>query len=100
MNENVLIGSPTVFSTNQLPVSDESIPKQEDVARWPFLNGVRLLIGLDVPKALQSEEVRKSQQGGPFAVRIWLESKFCWALNGPLQRDGMKSKQCHLSNVL
>ncbi len=35
MNENVLIGWSTVFSTNQFPISEESIPKQEDVARWP-----------------------------------------------------------------
>ena len=64
VDENVLVGLPMVFSTNQLPVSEECIPKQEDVARWPYLNDVRLpkeaddqkvnlIIGLDVPEALQ-----------------------------------------------
>ena len=48
-----------VFSTNQIPVSEECILKQEDVARWPYLKDVRLpkdtdeqklnlFIGLDV----------------------------------------------------
>ncbi len=56
---------------------------------------INLLIGLDVPEALQPEEIRMRQQGGPFAVR----TKFGWTLNGPLQRDRMKGMQCHLSNV-
>ena len=106
-DENFLVGLPMVFSTSQLPVSEECIPKQEDVARWPYLINVRLpkeadeqkanlLIGLDVPEALQPEEIRKGQQGGPFAVR----TKFGWTLNGPLQRNEMKSKQCYLLNVM
>ena len=57
---------------------------------------VNLLIGLDVPETLQPEEIRKGQQGGPFAVR----TKFGWTLNGPLQRNETKSKQCYLSNVM
>ena len=92
---------------NQPPVSEECIPKQEDVARWPYLNDVRLpeeaddqkvslLIGLDVPESLQPEEIRKGQQGGPFPVR----TKFGWTLNRPLQRNKTKSKQGYLSNVM
>ena len=107
VDENVLVGLPIAFSINQLPVSEECIPKQEDVARWPYLNDVRLpkeadeqnvnlLIGLDVPEALQPEEIRKGQQCRPFAVR----TKFGWMLNGPLQRNEMKSKQCYLSNFM
>ena len=96
-----------LFSTNQLPVSEECIPKQEDVARWPYLNDARLpkeveeqkvnlLICLDVPEPLQPEEIRKGQQGGPFAVR----TKFGWTWNEPLQINETKSKQCYLSNVM
>ena len=70
VDENVLIGLPMAFSMNQLSVSEEWISKQGDVARWPYLNIVRLpeeaddqkvnlLIGLDVPEALQAEEIRK-----------------------------------------
>ena len=63
VDENVFIGLPMAFSMNQLLVSEECIPKQGDVARWPYLNNVRLpeeaddqkvnlVIGLDVPEAL------------------------------------------------
>ena len=96
------------FSTNQLPVSEECIPKQEDVARWSYLNDdvrlpkevdtqkVNLLISLDVPEAIQPEQIRKEQQGGPFAVR----TKSGWTSNGLSQRNETKSKQCYLLNVM
>ena len=29
-----------------------------------------------------------------------MRTKFGWTLNGPLQREEMKGKQCYLSNVL
>ena len=41
------------FSTNQLPVSEECIPKQEDVARWPYLNDVRL------PKEADDQKIKR-----------------------------------------
>ncbi len=41
---------------------------------------VNLLIGADVPEALQPLEIRKSENGGPFAVK----TVFGWTLNGPL----------------
>ena len=62
------------------------LPKEADDQK------VNLLIGLDVPEALQPEEIRQGQQGGSFAVR----TKFGWTLNGPLQRNETKSKQCYL----
>ena len=80
-----------MFSTAKLPVSAESIPCQEDVDRWPHLRGIRiseidanvgLLIGHDVPKALEPKDVRESQDGGPYATR----TLFGWAINGPLGR--------------
>ena len=56
------INIPAVFSVTKLPVSKEDIPRQSDINRWPHLHGimtpevdaeVSLLIGNDVPKALQ-----------------------------------------------
>jgi len=38
------------------------------------------LIGVDAPEALQPEEIRKGEKGGPFAVK----TKFGWTLIGPL----------------
>ena len=81
-----------MFSTPVLPISSESVPRQEDVDRWPHLKGIRiaeidarvgLLIGHDVPKALEPKEVKESQDGGPYATR----TLFGWAINGPLGRN-------------
>ena len=86
---------PMVYSRPTLPVPPTAISKQEDVNRWPYLKGVKiphidsdvgLLIGCDVPQALQPREVRPSQNGGPFATRTVLG----WVLNGPLGRDEEK----------
>ena len=82
-----------MFSTPVLPISSESVPRQEDVDRWSHLKGIRiaeidarvgLLIGHDVPKALEPKEVKESQDGGPYATRTLLG----WAINGPLGRNG------------
>ena len=73
----------------------DAISKQEDVNRWPHLNGVKipsinsdigLLVGRDVPQALQPFEVQESKNGGPFAARTALG----WVLNGPLGRNKEK----------
>ncbi len=32
-------------------------------------NGMNLLIGVDVPEALEPDEVRKGENSGPYAVR-------------------------------
>ena len=81
-----------VYSTPSLPIRKECIGKQEDVARWPYLDGITiphidadigLLIGSDVPEILQPREVRMSENGGPFATKTLLG----WVLNGPLGRE-------------
>ena len=83
---------PSVFSVKKLPVSKVDIPRQSDVDRWPHLQGivipkidceVILLLGNDVPKALQPTEVKGNDQNGPYAVRTALG----WTVNGPLGRS-------------
>ena len=68
---------PAVFSTPKLQVSEESIPRQEDVNMYPHLNGIQLpkidaciglLIGNDVLKALEPKEMRGCKDQGPYAV--------------------------------
>ncbi|KAL9986299.1 hypothetical protein ACROYT_G000428 [Oculina patagonica] len=80
-----------VFSRAKLPVAVDDIPLQSDVDRWPYLKDVNLpyieaevdlLIGSDVPKALEPQEVKRSDGGGPYAVQTLLG----WTLNGPLGR--------------
>ena len=85
-----------VFAQKDIPVSKTNIPTQEDVDRWPHLRGVRipsinadigLLIGTDVAKALEPEEVIRSIKDGPYAVRTALG----WTVNGPL-RENIRSR--------
>ncbi len=93
MHERVCIDMAKVFSTKNLNVSKTAIATDEDLMKLPnmrdielpgVLHGeeVNLLIGVDAPEALQPLEIRKSENGGPFAVK----SIFGWALNGPLRR--------------
>lgn len=88
-----------VFAQKVIPVSKENIPTQEDVDKWPHLQGVRiplinadvgLLIGADVAKALEPEEVIHSIKDGPYAVRTALG----WTVNGPL-RENLRSRTKH-----
>ena len=92
VDENVMIELPEVFSSDKLNISSNSIARKEDVRRWPHLQGimlhdnigaeVELLIGQDVPAALEPEEIKGGQGKGPYATK----TKFGWTLNGPLGR--------------
>ena len=102
LNENVLVDLPTVYSVPDLPVTQADVPRQEDIDKWDYLQGVQLpyidahvglMIGCDVPLALQPLEVRKSEHGGPFATRTSLG----WVVNGPL---GEKKRPRHTANFV
>ena len=43
-----------------------------------------MLIGQDVPEALERSEVRCLPGDGPYAIK----TRFGWTLNGPLKRHG------------
>ena len=64
---------------------------------WPCIPHIEaeisLLIGSDVPQSLQPHEIRKSENGGPFATKTVLG----WILNGPLGRDTPKSPTVNFS---
>ena len=92
LDENVAILLPDVLSRPAMPVGRDEIPKQEDVERWSHLqgyvylsnlnSGVDLLIGADVPEALQLREIIPAADGGPYATRVDLG----WVINGPTGR--------------
>ena len=91
LDETNYVELSNVFSRPRLPVSKDCMANQSDVERWSHLVGIEipqidadvgLLIGSDVPEALQPLEVRRSNNGGPFAAR----TIFGWVLNGPLGR--------------
>ena len=92
LNDMNHVDLPMVYSRPSLPISPDAIGKEEDIHRWPHLKGlslpeidaeIGLLIGSDVPEALQPIEVRPSENGGPFATK----TVFGWVLNGPLGRS-------------
>ena len=91
---------PVLFTQKCMPVHQGNIPGQEDLRRWPHLehlkitgidSGVDLLIGTNVPKALEPWEVVRSEDGGPFAVRTMLG----WTVNGPLGGDCTTARVSH-----
>lgn len=89
---------PEVFSQRSIPASKRNIAQQEDVDKWPHLERVQiptiqaeigLLIGTNVPKAMEPEEVNRSVNDGPYAIRTLLG----WTVNGPLRENGCDATQ-------
>ena len=77
---------PEIFSQKAIPANKRNIPLQKEVDRWPHLEQVRiphiktkigLLIGTNVPKAMEPEVIR-SINDGPYAIRTILG----WTVNG------------------
>lgn len=80
---------PKVYTQVSMPVYKGNIPTERDIKKWPHLKhihlpqidtGIKLLIGTNVPQALEPLEVVCSVDGGPFASRTALG----WTVNGPL----------------
>ena len=104
IEEMVNLQISNVFSTKMMNISILAMAPQEDVKRWQNLDGitlpgripngeVTLLIDVDVPEALQPEEVRKSNDGGPYAIK----TVFGWTLNGPIGVSFKQGNRCFLS---
>ena len=85
---------PNVYSSNAIPAQKQNIPLQEEVDKWPHLSRVQipkiqaevgLLIGTDVPKAMEPWLLVPSlEEGGPYAVR----TRLGWIVGGSLRGDG------------
>lgn len=65
------IDLPDVFTQRSVPVEKENIPQQKDLERWTYLKdinlpqikaNIRLLIGANVPKAMESWAIRCMNQ--------------------------------------
>ena len=73
-----------------MPASSGNIPRQADLQRWPHLKlfnlpeinaGIGLLIGTNVPKALEPLEDIRSVDDGAYAIRTILG----WTVSGLLK---------------
>lgn len=83
---------PKAYTQESMPVHKGNIPTERDIKRWSYLKpvqlpqidaGIELLIGTNVPKALEPLEVVCSVDDGPYAIRTMLG----WTVNGPLTGD-------------
>ena len=106
LDENKFIPLREVFSRPSIPVSPEEIPTMHDVERWSHLQGhvqlntlqseVGLLIGVNVPEALEPKEIIPSRNGGPYATKTELG----WTINGPTGRKNSSSACFFLKSEL
>ena len=84
---------PKVYALPNLPSLESCIASAGDIRKWPHLkdlrlpqvdkSGVSILIGQDVPEALWPLELRKGEEGQPYATR----TRLGWTLNGPLESE-------------
>ena len=101
LDENNVIEMPRVFSTPHLPVTNKDRASQRDLQGFPHLAGVDiaeidadvgLLIGSDIPRALEPKEVKSGQPGQPYATRTELG----WVINGPIRKTGSAWRTANL----
>ena len=78
-----------VYTQSKIPVSKDNIPTSKDLRKLPYLSSIQLkeinadielLIGVNVPKAMEPWDIINSQENGPYAVK----TMFGWVVNGPL----------------
>lgn len=83
---------PNAYTQVRMLVHKGNIPRQSNLQRWLHLKhvhlpeidaGIELLIGTNVPKAMEPLQVIRSVDNGPYAIRIMLG----WTVNGPLKGD-------------
>lgn len=85
-----------------MPVHKGNIPHQNDIDRWTHLRKVHLpeidseielLIGSDIPKALEPLDVIQSVEDGPYAIKTMLG----WTVNGLLGEKNDAQEQSVIS---
>lgn len=77
---------------------------QEELEKWPYLNGITvpqiqadvdLLIGTNSSKLMEPWEVINSAGEGPYAIKTLLG----WVSNGPLRRGSGEQSGCSVVTV-
>lgn len=91
LQNNVRINLPAVFTKPTLNISSQTMALQCQVNDYPHLRGIKLpevdnrqihlLIGQDVPSALDIQDKRTAHDGLPYASK----SPFGWTLHGPIK---------------
>jgi len=96
LDSNNFCGLSEIFTQQNMPVHRGNIPSSKDLQRWPHLRHIKipeinsdvdLLIGTNVPQALEPWEVVRAENRGPYAIKTILG----WTVNCPLHGD------CHIN---
>ena len=106
LDEKIKVHLSNVFSVQRLNVSKDGMATQGDVDRLAYMQGVELprsidhgkvslWNGVDVAEALEPVEMRRSLNGGSYAVK----TKFGWTLNGPLDYSNRRA-YCMFVNTI
>ena len=99
LEDDSFIELPKAYTQLSMPVHKANIPTNKDLTRWPYLKhislpqieaGIELLIGTNVPRAMEPLEVIRSEHNGPYAIRTALG----WTVNGPLTGNGGEANYC------
>lgn len=92
LDGEIFFDLPKIFTQGSMPVHRGNIPHQRGFQKWPHLKcvhlpeidaEVELLIGTNVPRALEPQQVIRSADYGPYVIRTILG----WTVNGPLGGD-------------
>ena len=99
LEDDSFIELPKAYTQLSMPVHKVNIPTNKDLTRWSYLKhislpqieaGIELLIGMNVPRAMEPLEVIRSEHNGPYAIRTVLG----WTVNGPLTGSGGEANYC------
>ncbi|CAG2245419.1 unnamed protein product [Mytilus edulis] len=103
---NDVVELPRVYTKDEMPVSVDHIPKQEEISKWSHLSGIKwpnldasigLMIGNNVPDAYTPFEVATGPSGSPHATRtrlgwiIWNMIRECTGTNKVVNRVEMSA---------
>ena len=102
LDEQDLIELSMVFSTRQLPVTTANRADRKEMSQWLHLQeidireidaDVGLLIGSDVPRALEPTEIKSRNHREPYDTRTDLG----WVVNGPRRTANLITADVKLS---
>lgn len=105
LESNNFCDLPEIYTQRSMPVHQGNIPQKRDLRKWPHLRHIQipeieadvdLLIGTNVPQALEPWEVIRAVDGGPYAIKTILG----WTVNGPLRGDHKMDTPCLQPDVI
>ena len=104
MEESSFLSLPAVYTLNTIPVSRDDIPTASELKVWSHLreletpeidSEIGLMIGNNVPEAMEPWDVIHGNKGEPFAVK----TKLGWVVNGPMKHGNDSNIRFNRINV-